>query len=508
MPRPQIADLIAGMSVALLLIPQSLAYAQIADMPVVTGLFASALPLIAAAPFGSSPYLQTGPVALTSLLTFAALQSAGLVSEDPDYVAMAGVLAVLVGLFRLVLGLVRAGWVSYLVCEPVMIGFTSAAALIILSSQLPKALGVSELVVQRLPDGTTMERALWAVTHPLEWQPLALALGAFTLLLMLGGRRLHRLFPGVMVAVLAGLAVSATVSDPGLVVGEPVGIPEGLPDFGLSLSADAFTSLAVGGLVIALVGYAEPSSIARIYANMDKIPWDANRELVGQGVANVVAGVSGAFPVGGSFSRSSVNRLAGAKTKWSGGVTGLVILCFLPFAGVLDPLPQAVLGAIVVGAVLGLLQPVRLVRLRRHSMIHALLAWVTFAATLVLAPDVQWAVLLGVALSSVVHFARPLRLETSAMAETTDAALAPRLVRPRGLIWLGSYRGFRSQLDEIIDRHPGAEVVLDLGDDPALDPAVEEAVLEAQERLASTGGRLRLRHMVVIAGEVVDDGYA
>ncbi|MDH3295881.1 MAG: SulP family inorganic anion transporter [Acidimicrobiia bacterium] len=481
LPRPRPADLIAGISVALVLIPQSLAYAQIADMPVVTGLFASALPLIAAAPFGSSPYLQTGPVALTSLLTFATLTGAGLESADPDYVMMAGVLALLVGVFRLVLGLIRAGWVAYLICEPVMMGFTSAAAVIILSSQLPKALGTSELA----PAGKTLNRALWSVLHPESWQPMALAISAMTLVAMLGGRRLHRLFPGIMVAVVIGLIVSASVDNPGLVVGEPVGIPEGLPDFGFDVPLDAMVTLALGGLVIALVGYAEPASISRLFASVDRIPWNSNRELVGQGVANIAAAFSGAFPVGGSFSRSAVNRMAGAKTKWSGGVTGLVILAFLPFAGVLDPLPQAVLGAIVVGAVLSLLQLKQLLGMWRRGWIDALLCWSTSVATLVLAPNVQWAVVVGVALSALVHVIRPLRLRAAPGPD------GKTMLEPSGLLWIGSYRHFARQLRSAVADNPG-DVILAVGSESSLDPAVKETVAEVSDELAASGRRLTL----------------
>ncbi len=483
--RPHVADLIAGISVALVLIPQSLAYAQIADMPVVTGLFASALPLIAAAPLGSSPYLQTGPVALTSLLTFASLQSAGFVSENPDYVAMAGVLALLVGVFRLGLGLARAGWVSYLICEPVMIGFTSAAALIILSSQLPKALGVSELV----PETTTLEQALWALTHPEQWQVLALLISAMTLVFMLGGRRFHRLFPGVMVAVILGLVISSAVDYPGLVIGEPTGIPEGMPTLGMSISVEALGALAIGGLVIALVGFAEPSSIARIYAAEDAIPWNANKELIGQGVANITAAVSGGFPVGGSFSRSSINRLAGAKTTWSGGITGVVVLCFLPFAGVLDPLPQAVLGAIVVGAVLGLLQPRKLASMRRRSWMHAGLAWTTFAATLALAPNVQWAVLVGIALSAIAHLLRPLQLVETIRP---DGMIS---VEPQGLLWLASYQRFADELRRAARDHPTSDLMLDLGTDPTVDPGVDAALRTVNGELETDGRSVKLAHL-------------
>lgn len=474
---------------ALVLIPQSLAYAQIAEMPVVAGLFASALPLIAAAPFGSSPYLQTGPVALTSLLTLAALQGAGFAAEDPNYVAMGSLLALIVGVSRLVLGLIRGGWAAYLVAGPVMQGFTSAAALIILSSQLPKALGTNEVV----PKNSTLGDAVWTLANPGQWSSTAIAISAMTLVLMLGGRRLHRLFPGVAIAVVAGLVISRVVAEPGSVVGKPTGIPQGLPSFGLDLPWGSLGTLLIGGVVIALVGFAEPSAIARLFASEDGVPWDANKELLGSGFGNLAAAISGAFPVGGSFSRSSVNRLAGAETRWSGGITGLVVLAFLPFASVLDPLPQAVLGAIVVGAVLGLLKPKALLGLYKHSKLDAALAWVTFAAALLLTPSIQYAVLLGVVLSTAVHVLRPLKLD---IASGGDSGTDVDVVRPRGLLWLGSYKRFHQLLVDYATENPGRNIELNLGPDPALDPGIERAITDTRQRLAADGGSLQLSHQV------------
>ncbi len=482
-PRPSVADVVAGMSVALVLIPQSLAYAQIAEMPVVTGLFASALPLITFSLFASSPYLQTGPVALTSLLTLAALQGAGFASDNPDYVRLGALLALIVGGFRLMLGVLRLGWVAYLISEPVRQGFTSAAAIIIISSQLPKALGAS----LDAPDGSTLGRAAWSIVHPGSWTGGALLLSLITLVVMLGGRRLHSLFPGVALVVVIGLSYSAFVSDSILTVGDTNPIPEGLPSLSLDLPWSGFGALAIGGMIIALVGFAEPASIARQFSNEDKTIWNANRELAASGLANITSAVSGAFPVGGSFSRSSVNRMAGARTRWSGGITGVVVLGFLSFASVLDGLPQAVLGAIVVGAVLALVKPRALFGLWRESRTEAILAWVTFAATLALTPAVQWAVMLGVALTAAVHFARPLKLEATAEAGRTT-------IRPLGMLWLGSYRSFEQQLSAAAEDHPTGELVIDFGDNPDLDPTVEKMIdrlaadLDGQGRKLSVAG--------------------
>ncbi len=406
--RPVPADLLAGLSVAMVLVPQSMAYAELAGLPQHLGLFASALPPILAAFFASSPYLQTGPVALTSLLTFGAL--AGLAEVGtPDYVAMAALLALLVGVTRLLLGVFRLGMVTYLMRDPVVTGFTSAAAILILASQMPKAFGVAA------PTGGVLWRAGWALGHVNHWEATSVAIAMVTVGLVLAGRRVvHRLFPGALLAVAGGVVLSRATDYAGPVVGE---VPTGLPDLSLDIPWGSTGTLLVGGVLIALVGYAEPASIARVFADEDGQRWSADREFVSQGVANVAAAVSGAFPVGGSFSRSSLNRLAGAQTRWSGLVTGVAVLAFLPFADVLAPLPRATLGGVVIAAVVGLVRPVALVSMVRRSSADALVAWATFAATLTLAPRVEQGVLVGILLSLAVGL-RTRRTASRPVADT------------------------------------------------------------------------------------------
>jgi len=387
--RPVTADLIAGLSVGLVLIPQSMAYAELAGLPSHVGLFASALPLIVAALCASSPYLQTGPVAMTSLLTFGALSQLA-EPGSTDYVALAALLALVVGVTRLALGVVRLGLITYLMTDPVVTGFTSGAALLIIASQLPKAFGTVP------PDGSVLWRACWAVGHPGLWGIQALVIAAATALLVLFGRRLHRLLPGALIAMIGGVIWTEATGFDGPLVGD---IPTGLPDFGLDLPWGEFGSVAVAGVVIALVGFAEAASISRVFADEDGHRWSADREFISQGLANVAAAASASFPVGGSFSRSSLNRLAGAHTRWSGLVTGALVLVFLPFADLLESLPRATLGGVVVAAVIGLVRPRKLVALARRSAADGLVAGTTFVATLALAPRVDRAVLLGVAVA-------------------------------------------------------------------------------------------------------------
>jgi len=443
------ADLIAGLSVALVLIPQSMAYAELAGLPSHLGLFASALPPIFAAFAASSPYLQTGPVALTSLLTFGALAE---IAEpgSVDYVELAALLALVVGVTRLVLGALRMGSVVYLMSEPVLVGFTSSAAILIISSQLPKALGVDA------PDRGTLGNAWWSIRHGGQWEGRSVVIAALTVLLVLGGRRAHRLFPGALVAVAGGVAFSRLTDYDGPVVGD---VPTGFPDLGLDLPWGSTGSILVAGIVIALVGFAEPASIARVFAAADRQPWSANREFVSQGLANVASALSGAFPVGGSFSRSSLNRLSGAQSRWSGLVTGVVVVVFLPVADVLEPLPRAVLGGVVVAAVVGLVRPVQLVGMARRSRPEAVVAWGTFSATLALAPQVERGVLVGIGLSLGLHLWRELRIDVPSRINGTILHL-----EPRGVLWFATAARLERQVLDALASEPDVDDLrIDLG---------------------------------------------
>jgi SulP family sulfate permease len=448
--RPAWGDVIAGISVALVLIPQALAYAELAGMPPVYGLYAAILPPIVAAFFASSPYLQTGPVAVTSMLTLAAL--AGLAAPGTAaYLALAPVLALVVGVLRLAVGLAGAGFVAYLMSQPVMLGFTSAAALLILASQLPPLLGLPST------PGEELARALSVVSMPDTWSWAAIALGLFTIVAVLGGRRIHVLFPGVLVAVAVGVIVGRYGGYAAPLVGA---IPVGLPGLPTLESVTHLRELLVPGIVIALVGFAEPAAIARALATQDRKPWSANRELVGQGMANIAAGLSSAFPVGGSFSRTMVNRLAGGRTRWSGAITGFAVLAFLPFASLLAPLPKAVLAGVIIAAVLKLVQVRALWALGGVSRAQAFVGWATFVLTLWLAPRVDLAVGIGVALGVGVHLWRERRIH---IAREYDLAQHVLTLVPVGVLYFGSANVVDEALLAELVRHPDARrVIFDL----------------------------------------------
>jgi sulfate permease, SulP family len=268
------------------------------------------------------------------------------------------------------------------------------------------------------------------------------------LLVVAGGRRLHRFFPGVLVALLVGLLAGSVAGDPVATVGA---VPSGFPELGLDLPYGELPALLVPGAVIALVGFAEAASVARTYATRERRRWSADREFISQGAANLVAGASGGYPVGGSLSRTALNHSAGAVSRRAGAITGLAVLAFLPFAGVVEPLPQAVLAAIVIAAVVGLIRLRRMVALWRVSRPQFAIAWTTFALTLLLAPRIELAVVIGVTLSIAVHLVRELslRLEVSLEGDTLE-------VRPAGVLWFATAADLQERLIELLEGHPDA----------------------------------------------------
>ena len=433
-------DLVAGISVALLLIPQSLAYAELAGLPAYVGLFAAALPLIAAAFFASSPYLQTGPVAMTALLTFGVMAQLEAPAGSTEYLKLAALLALLVGAIRIVLGSIGGGIVAYLMSQPVLIGFTSAAAILIAASQLPKTLGV------RTGNDSLLREAWIAISSTWDWR--AVGLSVVTVGAIVGGRKLHALFPGVLAATLIGLAYSALSDFDGAVVGS---IPSGFPPFSVNLPWSSAADLMLPAIAIALVGFAEPASIARAYATLDRQVWNPDRELVSQGVANVVAGLFSGFPLGGSFSRSSVARMAGARTSATGAIAGITVLVFLPFAGIIEGLPVAVLGAIVIAGVYKLIRVKAILDIWKYSRPQAVVAMSTFALTLTLAPRIDQAVVIGIVMGVAVHLWREMRLD---VASWTAASIVH--LQPHGVLYFGSAPGLGDRLNKELAEHPDA----------------------------------------------------
>ncbi|CAN5813058.1 sulfate permease [soil metagenome] len=384
------SDLSAGLTVGVMLIPQGMAYALIAGMPPIYGLYASLVPLVVYGLFGTSRQLAVGPVAIVSLLVAAGV--APLAAGDPErYVALALLLALMVGVLQLSMGLLRFGFLTNFLSHPVLAGFTSAAAIVIGASQLKHLVGVD------LPGTNQVVELLGALVG--SWQDihlptLLLGAGAIGLLVML--KRWRKAFPGALLVVALSTVVVALFGweAAGIrVVGEiPGGLPTPVLPFG-GTPGDAGTGALVdvgvmwqllpAALTIALVGFMESIAVAKVYATRHRYALDANRELVGLGLANLVGSFFRAFPTTGGFSRTAVNDQAGARTTVATLIAaGIIGLTLLFLTGLFRTLPNAVLAAIVMVAVANLVNWKEAVHLWRADRRDLALMGVTFAATL------------------------------------------------------------------------------------------------------------------------------
>ncbi|WP_137920643.1 SulP family inorganic anion transporter [Hydrogenophaga sp. 2FB] len=393
-PRPDApllrGEAMAGLTVGLMVIPQGVAYAALAGMPLVTGIYASLLPALIAVLFSASPRLSVGPTALTCLLVGASLH--GLAEPgSAQWIALAVWLALLSGLLQIGLGFARFGWLLNLVNSPVLMAFTQAAAVLIIASQLPSLLGLGD----------------WdsLFTQPQVHWP-AMLFGLVSLALLVLARRWRPGFPTVLTVVATSAAISYAVgfeARGGAVIGS---LPQGLPALYWPGWPGWATlgQLVVPTLVITLVSFLETASSAKVDNGQRGQRWDQDQDLIGQGLAKLASGLSGAFPTSSSFSRSALNLYAGAKTGWATlFMTAVVLITLLLFIPLLHHVPLAVLAAIVLVAVIGLIKPRSFTQLWKLSRVEAVIAGVTFAVTVLAAPRLYWGVLAGV-LMALSHF--------------------------------------------------------------------------------------------------------
>ncbi len=387
-PRPTSqllhSEAFAGLSVGLMVIPQGVAYAALAGMPLITGIYASLLPALVAVLFSASPRLSVGPTALTSILISASLSGIA-TPASAEWVNLTVWLSLMTGLLQVVLGFARFGWLLNLVSSPVLMAFTQGAGVLILSSQISALLGFQNGWASVLSRGT------------IDFASLVFGLVALTLLVL--ARRWRPTFPTVLVIVLgaAGLSWALGLEASGTAV---VGaLPQGLPALFVPSMIDweVFKQLVLPTLVITLVSFLETASSAKVDNDRSGKRWDQDQDLIGQGLAKVASGLCGAFPTSSSFSRSALNLYAGAQSAWATIFSVAVILVILLFfTSVLHAVPQSVLAAIVVAAVMGLIKPRAFVQLYKINRVEAATAVVTFVITLLAAPRLYWGVLAGV----------------------------------------------------------------------------------------------------------------
>lgn len=369
-------DIIAGLTVAAVLVPQSMAYALLAGMPPIYGLYASFLPTILAAMFGSSRFLATGPVAMTALLSASVLYGFAEPGSE-KWINLMGVLALMVGFIRLTIGLLKLGFVVELISTSVITGFVSAGALVIALSQAGHLLGFkitqSTLIYQVVVD-------IFSKIEKVNLYTVGIGLLAYAIIWL--SKKLHPLVPGALLSVIITSLLNYFYDLERFGVAIVGQVPQGIPTPSLP-SADYSTvaSLWGGAMVVAAFGLIEAVAIAKRLAVQSGDRWDANQELIGQGIANIVAGIFKGFPVGGSFSRSALNFQLNAKTPLASFITGSVVgITLIVLAPAFYYLPKATLSAIVLSAVISLVKPYEIVKLYKVNKVDGLVAGVTFVS--------------------------------------------------------------------------------------------------------------------------------
>ena len=489
------ADVIAGITVALVLIPQSMAYAQLAGLPPQMGLYAAFLVPIIAALFGSSRQLQNGPVAIISLMTAAALLPLNL--EATHYIAYAAMIAILAGVIQMVLGFLRLGVMVDFLSHPVVIGFTNAAAIVIASTQIGKILGVNPEAGEHLYN--TLWNVLLAV--PQTHFP-TLAMGLFSLALLFGLKKYAPRLPNIILTIIVTILVSWAIGFEkmnGAIVGE---IKSGLPSLVMPvIDSEHIGFLMLPAFMIALLSFVEAFSIAKAVASKTRQHLSADQEMVGKGLANIVAGVTQGYAVSGSFSRTAVAFDAGAKTGFAAIVSGVIVgITLLFLTPLLYHLPVTTLAAVIIVAVISLFhfEPFKHAwKVNPHDGFVALL---TFLTTLYFAPHLEWGILVGVVLSLVFYIYRTMQPHFAEVAlndegvyrdahlNALETSETVAFYRYDGDLYFAN-AGYleRKLLNAVADKPNLKVIVLDLEAVDQIDATGEEMLGHMSSRLAEAG---------------------
>jgi SulP family sulfate permease len=494
------ADLIAGITVALVLVPQSMAYAQLAGLPPYYGLYASFLPGIIAALFGSSRQLATGPVAVVSLMTASALEP--IAGANPElYIAYAVMLAAMVGIFQISLGVLRLGVMVNFLSHPVVVGFTNAAAIIIGTSQLGKLFGVS--VEKADHTYITVYNTVVEAIHSTHPETMLMAILALAIMILL--KRFLPKVPGVLTAVVVTTVISWWIGFEqmgGKVVGT---IPEGLPSIVMpELDFSVMTKLMGTTVAIAIIGFMEAISIAKAMAASTRQRLDANQELIGQGLGNVFSSLSSGYAVSGSFSRSAVNFSAGAKTGFSAVITGTVVgITLLWLTPLLYHLPQATLASVIIMAVVNL---VKIEPIKHAWMVErqdAAVAIITFMLTIIWAPHLDKGIAVGVILSLMLFLYRSMAPRVAILSRDPDGSLRDAdvrnlqtcrnitLIRFDGSLYFANTGYFEDKILERVALKPDLKfIIVDAEGINSIDATGEEMLSGLVDRLKEAGVEL------------------
>lgn len=509
-PRPFLrGDLIAGLTVAVMLIPQGMAYANLAGMPPVTGLYAAIVGIVAYALVGTSGSLAMGPVAITSLLTLSGLDAITS-PDDPSYAAAAGLLALTVGAVLVVAGLLRLGFLVNFLSHPVISGFTAAAAITIGVSQLKDLLGVD---IGR-PEGVlaTVSALAGEIGEVNGW---TLAIGLTAIATLAVGRKLAPRLPVALVVMAAATVVAwaASLADRGVaILGD---VPSGLPSPALPDGASAMIGdILPIALTIAAVAFAEGVSVAKAIARRTRERIDANQELLATGAANAASGLFGGFPIAGGFSRTAVNHDAGARTPLASLVTAAMLAAaVLWLTPALHYLPKAVLAAVVLVAVIGLIDVRDAIETFRTRRLDFASLGVTFIATLFVGVEPGLAIGVGFSLLAfVLRSANPHTIELGRVEGTNEYRNVDRwptrrsdrvlILRVDAPLFFANTKALEDRIAALLADRPAVRaVVLDASGIGDLDSSGAHVLHELDSDLAAAGVSL---HLATVRGPVRD----
>ncbi len=390
-------DFVAGMTVAILLVPQAMAYATLAGLPPVYGLYAAFLGTAVAALWGSSHHLSTGPVALVSFLTLTALIPLAK-PETPEFIGLAIILALIIGLIQFLMGIFKLGFIMNFISHSVVAGFTIAAAIIIASTQIPSLFGFS------------IENQEYVFLNFVEifksvgmTNPLTLAIGAISVFLIIyPKKRFSKAFPSGLIIITAGIIISFVLDfeTRGVAVIGHINAQISFPSIPRLSSTDVF-ALLPNALVISIVGFLEAYAVSKSLTSQTKQrKLDVNQELIGQGLGNLASSIFKGYPIAGSFSRSAVNVSAGAVTGISSVFVSLFVLFTILFlTPFLYYLPKAILSAVVIAALVDLIEFSKFRETFRLSPADGIVITVTFLFAFILKPDD--AIFIGIVVSLV-----------------------------------------------------------------------------------------------------------
>jgi len=550
-PKVLKADTLAGITVALVIIPQSMAYAQLAGLGPQYGLYASFLPVMIGALMGSSRQLSTGPVAVVSLLTAAALGE--IVTDASSYAVYAALLALIVGLFQFSLGVLRMGFVTNFVSHPVVSGFTNAAAIIIATSQLPKVFGIRVInssdtdwvsacqpltLIERMEKvgseglhticnadqnyetiGRLLEAALFYTHTPTITMALMGILGIVLL------NRFYPRIPAVLTVVVISTAISFLIGyeSMGGAIVSSVNI-EGLFSFKIpSFDFNAMGSLFIYAITISLICFMEAITVAKSMAARTKQRLDINQELIGQGLSNIGSSFFQGYAVSGSFSRTAVNMSAGAATGFSSVVTALIVgLTILWLTPLLYHLPQATLAAVILMAVVNLIYFAPIKHAWKVEKQDGVVGLLTFIMTLIFAPHLENGIAFGIILSLGLFLYRTTQPKFTELAvqdgsinfspfggEDIESSGVVKLVKYSGSLYFANAAYFETKMLELIAKNKEQlkYIVIDVGALNQIDASGEAVLSELVQSCSDTGIEILFSRTERLEAELFRSGF-